>query len=42
MPSTPETHSQNIAPGPPIEIAVATPAMLPTQTVEAKVLEAHL
>ena len=35
MPSTPDTHSQNSAPGPPIEIAVATPAMLPTPTVDA-------
>ena len=35
MPKRPETHSQNSAPGPPMTIAVATPAMLPTPTVEA-------
>ncbi len=35
MPNRPDTHSQNKAPGPPRKIAVATPAMLPTPTVEA-------
>ena len=30
----PETNSQNTAPGPPNEIAVATPAMFPTPTVD--------
>ncbi len=35
MPSRPVTHIQNRAPGPPIPIAVATPAMLPTPTVAA-------
>ena len=32
MPSMPLIHSQNIAPGPPIAIAPATPAMLPVPT----------
>ena len=36
MPNTPDTHSQKRAPGPPMEMAVATPAMLPTPTVEAR------
>ena len=35
MPTTPDTHSQNTAPGPPMAMAVATPAMLPTPTVDA-------
>ena len=35
MPRTPDTQSQKRAPGPPSAIAVATPAMLPTPTVEA-------
>jgi len=35
MPSTPVTHIQNRAPGPPIEMAVATPTMLPVPTVAA-------
>jgi hypothetical protein len=35
IPSRPETISQKSAPGPPIVIAVETPAMLPTPTVEA-------
>ena len=35
IPSSPETISQNSAPGPPIVIAVETPAMFPTPTVEA-------
>ena len=39
MPSRPEIQSQKIAPGPPRKIAVATPAMLPTPTVEARAVE---
>ena len=35
IPSTPVTHIQNSAPGPPIPIAVATPTMLPVPTVAA-------
>src|SRR5688500_2085724 len=35
MPSSPDTHSQKSAPGPPSVIAVATPAMFPTPTVDA-------
>src|SRR5688500_7228316 len=35
MPRSPETHSQKSAPGPPSTIAVATPAMFPTPTVDA-------
>jgi hypothetical protein len=31
----PETQSQKSAPGPPIAMAVATPAMFPTPTVDA-------
>ena len=33
MPSTPAATSQNVAPGPPVEMATATPAMLPMPTV---------
>ena len=33
IPIIPLTHIQNIAPGPPIEIATATPAILPIPTV---------
>ena len=33
MPSSPATISQNVAPGPPVETAIATPAMLPMPTV---------
>ena len=33
MPSSPATMSQNVAPGPPTEMATATPAMLPMPTV---------
>src|SRR5690606_27563077 len=33
MPITPTTHIQKSAPGPPSEIAIATPAMLPRPTV---------
>ena len=29
------THIQNTAPGPPVTMAIATPAMLPTPTLEA-------
>src|SRR3990172_9089743 len=36
MPRTPETQSQKSAPGPPRNRAVATPAMLPTPTVDAR------
>ena len=35
MPNRPDSHSQNTDPGPPMEMAVATPAMLPTPTVDA-------
>ena len=35
MPSTPDTQSQNNAPGPPMAMAVATPAIFPTPTVDA-------
>ncbi len=35
MPSSAETHIQNTAPGPPMAIAPATPAMLPVPTVAA-------
>ena len=35
MPSRPVIHIQNNAPGPPMPMAVATPAMLPTPTVAA-------
>ena len=33
MPTTPTIHIQKSAPGPPREIAMATPAMLPRPTV---------
>src|SRR3970040_458962 len=33
MPTLPAIHIQNMAPGPPSEIAIATPAMLPKPTV---------
>jgi hypothetical protein len=33
MPSRPATMSQRVAPGPPAEMATATPAMLPIPTV---------
>jgi len=33
MPRKPATIIQNVAPGPPMEIAIATPAMLPRPTV---------
>ena len=33
MPSRPAAIIQNVAPGPPTEIATATPAMLPMPTV---------
>ena len=33
MPTTPTTHIQKTAPGPPSETATATPAMLPRPTV---------
>ena len=36
MPSRAETHIQNTAPGPPNQMAVATPAMLPVPMVEAR------
>ena len=36
MPKTPVTHIQKSAPGPPVAIAVATPAMLPVPTVAAR------
>jgi hypothetical protein len=32
------THIQNMAPGPPMDIAVATPAILPMPTVLAKAI----
>ena len=35
MPTSPATHIQTMAPGPPIVTAVATPAMFPTPTVLA-------
>lgn len=35
MPSSAVVHIQNRAPGPPIQIAVATPTMLPVPTVTA-------
>ena len=35
MPSRAEHHIQNTAPGPPMAIAPATPAMLPVPTVAA-------
>ena len=35
MPTSAVIHIQNSAPGPPIAIAVATPAMLPVPTVAA-------
>ena len=33
MPRKPATINQKVAPGPPIEIAIATPPMLPIPTV---------
>ena len=39
MPSSPATISQKVAPGPPIEIAIATWAMLPTPTVPETAVE---
>jgi len=36
MPSTARSHIQKIAPGPPTDKAVATPAMLPIPTVLAR------
>ena len=33
MPNKALTHIQNIAPGPPMAMAIATPAMLPMPTV---------
>ena len=36
MPKKPQIHIQNIAPGPPIAIAPATPAKFPVPTVAAK------
>jgi hypothetical protein len=36
MPTSAVIHIQNIAPGPPMAIAVATPAMLPVPTVAAR------
>ena len=35
IPTSPVTHIQNSAPGPPAAIAPATPAMLPVPTVAA-------
>ncbi len=35
IPKRPVTHIQNIAPGPPAAMAVATPAILPVPTVAA-------
>ncbi len=35
MPKNASTHIQKMAPGPPIDRAVATPAMLPMPTVPA-------
>ena len=32
MPSSAVIHIQNTAPGPPVEMAMATPAMLPVPT----------
>ena len=41
IPIIPLIHIQNIAPGPPIEIATATPAILPIPTVaESAVVKA--
>ena len=39
IPTTAVTHIQNKAPGPPSDIAAATPAMLPIPTVEASAVE---
>ena len=36
MPKNAATHIQNTAPGPPVTIAAATPAMLPVPTVAAR------
>ena len=33
MPRKPATINQNVAPGPPMEITIATPAILPIPTV---------
>ena len=35
IPNNPVTHIQNIAPGPPSAIAVATPTIFPVPTVDA-------
>ena len=35
MPNSPVIHIQNIAPGPPSAIAVATPTIFPVPTVDA-------
>ncbi len=39
IPTNAVTHIQNNAPGPPNEIAAATPAMLPIPTVEANAVD---
>src|SRR5688500_12964667 len=39
IPTIAVTHIQNNAPGPPIEMAAATPAMLPIPTVDASAVE---
>ena len=42
MPSSPATISQKVAPGPPVEMATATPAMLPMPTVPETAVESAL
>ena len=42
MPNSAETHIQNMAPGPPIAIAPATPAILPVPTVAASAVHTCL
>jgi hypothetical protein len=39
MPKKAETHIQKIAPGPPMPMAVATPAILPVPMVAARAVE---
>ena len=41
IPKKPDTHSQNIPPGPPSVSAVATPVTLPVPTVAASAVEIH-
>ena len=42
MPSSPAAINQNVAPGPPVEMATATPAMFPMPTVPETAVDSAL